>query len=319
MSRLYESPSFDPYYNLAIEEHLLKKAEEGVILYLWQNAHTVVIGKNQNPWKECKTTLLEQEGGRLARRLSGGGAVYHDLGNLNFTILLPREQFDLPKQMEVIRAAAEAVGANAELSGRNDVLAAGRKFSGNAFYKGQRSAYHHGTILVSADPDKLGRYLSPDRKKLRSKGVDSVPSRVVNLAELVPGLTVDAMKQAIAHAFETAYSAAEPLILTEADRIQIQALSQRNRSWEWNYGQKLPFSATWEERFPWGGVEIRLQVEQGIVRGAKVYTDAMDPAWAPRLEQALNGCHFTAAALCAAVDGLPWEEDLRTLIQQQDI
>lgn len=319
MSRLIQSPSHDPFFNLALEEFLLKKAEEDVILYLWQNAHTVVIGKNQNPWKECRTTLLEQEGGRIARRLSGGGAVYHDLGNLNFTILMPRERFDLPKQMEVIRAAAESVGVEAEVSGRNDALAAGRKFSGNAFYKGQKSAYHHGTLLIHADMEKLGRYLSPDRKKLRSKGVDSVPSRVVNLGDLVPGLTVEDMKRAMTRAFETRYGPGEPLTLTEAEREQIMLLAERNRSWQWNYGQKLTFDATWEERFPWGGIEIRLQVEKGRVGAAKVYTDAMDPTWAPILEQRLTGCRFSAAALSAAVGDLPVAEDLRQLIQSQDL
>lgn len=319
MTRLIQSPSHDPWWNLALEEFLLKKAENDVILYLWQNAHTVVIGKNQNPWKECRTTLLEQEGGRLARRLSGGGAVYHDLGNLNFTILLPREQFDLPKQMEVIRVAAELAGVEATVSGRNDVLAGGRKFSGNAFYKGQKAAYHHGTLLIHADMERLGRYLSPDRKKLRSKGVDSVPSRVVNLEELAPGLTVEAMKQAMTQAFAMQYGATEPLVLTEAELEEVRLLAQRNGSWQWNYGRKLPFDTTWEERFPWGGIEIHLQVEQGRVAAAKVYTDAMDPGWAPRLEQSLTGSRFTAGELCAAAQGLPVAEDLRQLIQRQQI
>lgn len=319
MTWLIQSPSHDPWWNLALEEFLLKKAEHDVILYLWQNAHTVVIGKNQNPWKECRTTLLEQEGGRLARRLSGGGAVYHDLGNLNFTILLPREQFDLPKQMEVIRVAAELAGVEATVSGRNDVLAGGRKFSGNAFYKGQKAAYHHGTLLIHADMERLGRYLSPDRKKLRSKGVDSVPSRVVNLGSRVPGLTVEAMKQAMTQAFAMQYGATEPLVLTEAELEEVRLLAQRNGSWQWNYGQKLPFDTTWEERFPWGGIEIHLQVEQGRVAAAKVYTDAMDPGWAPRLEQRLTGSRFTAGELCAAAQGLPVAEDLRQLIQRQQI
>lgn len=321
MSRFYESPGVDPWYNLAVEEFLLKKAENDPILYLWQNAHTVVIGRNQNPWKECRTTLLEQEGGRLARRLSGGGAVYHDLGNLNFTILMPRDQFDLARQMAVIRDAAATVGVEAVLSGRNDVLAAGRKFSGNAFYKGQKAAYHHGTILIGADMEKLGRYLSPDRKKLQSKGVDSVPSRVVNLEDLVPGLTVADMKRAMINAFEAWYGPAEPLVLSEEEQAQVRNLAERNRSWEWNYGRKQPFSLSWEERFPWGGIEIGLQVENGLVRSAKVYTDAMDPSWAPQLEQALTGCRFAAADLVAAAGVLepPLAADLRSMIDRQGI
>lgn len=321
MSRLIDSPSLDPYYNLAVEEYLLKKAEDDVILYLWRNAHTVVIGKNQNPWKECKTTLLAQEGGRLARRLSGGGAVYHDLGNLNFTILMPREQFDLPRQMEVIRAAAAEVGVDAVLSGRNDVLANGRKFSGNAFYKGPKAAYHHGTLLIHADMEKLGRYLTPDRKKLQSKGVDSVPSRVVNLADLAPGLTVERMRQAMALAFETQYGPAVPLTLTEEEQEQVRALAERNSRWQWNYGQKQPFSLTWEDRFLWGGVEIRLQVESGIVQAAKVYTDAMDAALAPAVERALTGCRFAAEEMTRRVaEAAPdAAEDLCSLIRRQEI
>lgn len=316
----YISDSYDPYENLATEYVLtMHVPPDTCILFLWQNENTVVVGRNQNCWKECYVNQIEADGGKIARRFSGGGAVYHDLGNLNFTILLPREQFDLPKQMEVIRAAAESVGVEAVLSGRNDVLASGRKFSGNAFYKGPKAAYHHGTLLIHADMDRLGRYLSPDRKKLRSKGVDSVPSRVVNLEELAPGLTVEAMKQAMTQAFAMQYGGPEPLVLTEAELEEIRLLAQRNQSWQWNYGRKLPFDMTWEERFPWGGIEIHLQVEQGRVAAAKVYTDAMDPGWAPRLEQRLTGSRFTAEELWAAAEGLPVAEDLRQLIQRQQI
>ena len=159
--KLFESKTTEPYYNLAIEQHLLEIVSEGnCVLYLWQNENTVVIGRNQNAWKECRTTLLEEEGGRLARRLSGG-AVFHDRGNLNFTFLLPTAEYDLERQIEVIRRACAALGVPVEKSGRNDLLADGRKFSGNAFYHHEGHSYHHGTMLVDVNMEKLRRYLQP--------------------------------------------------------------------------------------------------------------------------------------------------------------
>ena len=161
---VYESDGFDPHRNLAIEQHLLETVLGGCcLLYLWRNERTVVIGKNQNAWAECRTTLLSDEGGRLARRLSGGGAVYHDLGNLNFTFLMREEDYDLPRQLSVIQRACTLCGIETEISGRNDLLASGRKFSGNAFYHHEGRAYHHGTLLVDVDADAMSRYLSPSR------------------------------------------------------------------------------------------------------------------------------------------------------------
>ena len=198
--KLYESNSLDPYLNLATEQHLMETVEEDAcILFLWQNQNTVVIGKNQNAWKECRTTLLNEEGGVLARRLSGGGAVFHDLGNLNFTFLVPQAEYDLDRQFTVIKEAVNMLGLNTERSGRNDVLAEGRKFSGNAFYKNGKQAYHHGTLLVDVDMDKLGRYLNPSKAKLPAKGVDSVRSRVVNLKELNSQITIASLKNAMAN------------------------------------------------------------------------------------------------------------------------
>lgn len=291
---LAESRTNDPHYNLALEETLLNRADDAMILYLWQNQNTVVIGRNQNPWKECRTALLTEEGGHLARRLSGGGAVFHDLGNLNFTFLMPQSAYDLDRQLEVICNAVRSFGIGAERSGRNDILARGRKFSGNAFYKNGKQAYHHGTILIDADMEKLGRYLNPSKAKLSAKGVDSVRSRVGNLRELSSAVTIDSMKAALVEAFST-------ICDSPVEKIDIPAepeLVERYRGWEWNYGARLPFSFEWEDRLDFGCVRIEASVEHGIIRSARVYTDAMDWQLPARLEQALTDSRLDRAELC---------------------
>ena len=244
--KILRGESTDPHYNLAVEQVLLESVEEGeCVLYLWRNANTVVIGRNQNAWKECRGTLLYDEGGKLARRLSGGGAVFHDLGNLNFTFLLRQADYDLDRQLSVIEGAVRSLGVDAVRSGRNDILADGKKFSGNAFYKNGVQAYHHGTLLVDVDMDKLSRYLSPSKAKLAAKGVDSARSRVVNLRELVPGLTIAMLIDALEHSFAACYGA-EPEHITEAelDPAAVEALRQRNASWDWLWGRKMPFDWT---------------------------------------------------------------------------
>lgn len=309
---VYESGSVDPYYNLAAEQHLLELVQPGCcILYLWQNQNTVVIGSNQNPWNECRVSLLETEGGRLARRLSGGGAVYHDLGNLNFTFLMWEADYDVQKQLDVIRVACKAFGIQAEPSGRNDLLADGRKFSGNAFYHHQGKAYHHGTLLINADTQKMQRYLSPPKAKLDAKGVSSVRSRVLNLNELSPGLTCEKMKKQMASAFGKVYGIEPQMLwLNETDLAAVSELQQRYASWDYLYGKPLPFSFSCESRFPWGHIQLQLQLESGTVLQAKVYSDAMDHLLAPKLEQGLAHCRFTLDEL---------QEAVRSHIDQQEI
>ena len=236
------APGTDPYENLALEQTLLERVEEGeCILYLWQNARTVVIGRNQNPWKECRTTLLTEEGGRLARRLSGGGAVFHDLGNLNFTFLMREEDYDLSRQLRVIETACLSLGVPVERSGRNDLLADGRKFSGNAFYHHLGRAYHHGTLMVDVDLEMVQRYLSPSKAKLAAKGVDSVRSRVVNLKEFVPDLTVDNLKNALVSAFASVYDVGTSLACPPI-RKNLPNLSLRDQSADWSRQSILPSS-----------------------------------------------------------------------------
>ena len=240
--KLYRGQSFDPFFNLAVEEYLLQNTDEGCCtLYLWQNQNTVVIGRNQNAFKECRTTLLEDEGGKLARRLSGGGAVFHDLGNLNFTFLVPTADYDLDKQLKVIELACEKLGVKVERSGRNDILADGRKFSGNAFYKNGPRAYHHGTLMVDVDREKMGRYLNPSKAKLSSKGVDSVRSRVVNLKELASDTTIELLSEKLAEAFEEVYGLPyEEIGLLEKDRKAIQPLLKSTQAG----------SGVWAARYP---------------------------------------------------------------------
>ena len=315
----YESGSFDPFRNLAVEQHLLETVGSGCcLLYLWQNRNTVVIGRNQNPWAECRVSLLESEGGHLARRLSGGGAVYHDLGNLNFTFLVPTADYDLAKQQRVLLEACRSFGIPAELSGRNDLTADGRKFSGNAFYHNGSRSYHHGTLLVNVDEEKLSRYLTPTRAKLEAKGVPSVRSRVVNLMELCPSLSIDGLKKALVEAFEKVYGLkSAPRILTEADTARIGSLREQYASWAWRYGQRLPFTCRIEGRFAWGGVEIQLHIDEGVIRDAAVYSDDMDFAFPPALEKALVGCPFRSDALSNALQTVPHGGDILTLLEQE--
>ena len=314
---VYESNSNDPYYNLAVEQHLLEAAgEDRCTLYLWQNENTVVIGRNQNAWKECRTELLRRDGVRLARRLSGGGAVFHDLGNLNFTFLMPQHAYNLDLQFSVIQRALLRLGIETERSGRNDILASGRKFSGNAFYKNGTQAYHHGTLLFNLDMEKLGRYLSPSKAKLQAKGVESVRSRVVNLKEMNPDLTLEAMKQALRVSFEETYQlSAQTLGPEQLDADIVEKLRQRNCGWEWNYGRDLPFTCTLEDRFSWGGIQIDFRVDAGVIEKVRVHTDAMDWRLAENLEKMLTGCRFTSEELLAQLRGDPREEDLGNLIR----
>lgn len=320
---VYKSPCVDPYFNIATEKFLLETVAPGTcILYLWQNQNTVVIGRNQNAWKECRVSVLEQEGGHLARRLSGGGAVFHDLGNLNFTFLMREEDYDLDRQLSVVESACRSLGLQAERSGRNDVLVDGRKFSGNAFYHSRGRAYHHGTLLVDTDGEKLARYLSPSKAKLQAKGVDSVRSRVVNLVELVPGLTCADMARAMEMAFGQVYGlSVEHGSADHLDRARVEQLRARNAGADWLFGPRLPLSMECEGRFDWGGVQLQLQVESGRVTAAKVYTDAMQWQLSEELERALTGSAFSLQAMCERIGkaGIEHGEDLCALLTEQEL
>ena len=298
--------STEAWHNLAVEELLFDTlGREARVFYLWQNRNTVVIGRHQNAWRECRVKLLEDEGGYLARRSSGGGAVYHDLGNLNFSFVLPRQEYDQSRQLEVIRRAVAEFGVEAGFTGRNDlVLPGGEKFSGNAFRFSREAGLHHGTIMVDVALDRLGRYLAPDEGKLRAKGIDSVRSRVRNLIEIAPDMTIEGLSRALERAFVANYGPAETLEVPDLAGERLAELERRYDSWDFRLGKALPFDATLEHRFPWGGVTLQLNLKAGSVAGAKVFSDAMDEAMIARVAPALTGARYENRALAQALRAL---------------
>lgn len=322
-NRIVIGMSYDPWHNLALEEILFEQQAEqqGVTLYLWQNENTVVIGKHQNAWLECRMALLEEEGGKLARRSSGGGAVFHDLGNLNFTFLARQSDYDLKRQMRVIGNAVGYFGIETEMTGRNDLVVkkSGAKFSGNAFRLSNAVGMQHGTILVQTDMDKLGRYLSPAKEKLMAKGVKSVRARVCNLADYSEDVTIDGMKKALQDAFTAEYGPA--LLMEEASfhNDHLVALREKYASWEWRIGQTPAFDVSLEHRFIWGGITLQLKLQEGHITEAHVFSDAMDVDFIEYLSKTLTGCQFSSTETAARLRTVaqPQATELATWIIEQ--
>ncbi len=323
-NHLFDTTNTDPTLNLAIEEALLLKEGLGPALFLWQNAHTVVIGRGQNAWKECRSQLLEEEGGTLVRRSTGGGAVYHDLGNLNFSFVMPKDVYDVSRQLKVIQRAVSHFGIQTEASGRNDIVLkdSGAKFSGNAFRNTQTRSLHHGTILMDVDMALLGRYLAPSKQKLESKGVQSVRARVGNLKELAPDITIKALKEALNQAFIAEYGPSAHQPWQEAlSEGEVMKLAEKYRSWDWTFGKTPRFEITLENRFPWGGVELLLSLKNAVVQEVHCYSDANDPDLASRVEAALSGSPFTGLALAQRLkrSGKAEDMELAGWLQAQEV
>lgn len=315
-----ETNNTHPYENLAVEEYLLLRCrKKECILYLWQNQNTIVAGRNQNVWKECLVSRLEENNGHIVRRLSGGGAVYHDLGNLNFTFLVRKENYDVSKQLDVILKAVQKLGIAAEKSGRNDILVDGRKFSGNAFYEKGDHCYHHGTLMVNVNMADLSKYLTVSKEKLESKGVDSVRSRVVNLSEYVPELTVDVLKEKLREAFEEVYGlSSQRCEVEDWDEKEIKRRTAHFASWDWIFGKKLDFQYELSHRFSWGEMVMQMKVKDGRIEEANVYSDSMKPDLILALKKYLQNIRYDRRAICAEL-GLYWSDDREEERMMKDI
>ncbi len=291
----------DPYVNLALEGALFESyAQKEPLLYLWVNRPSVVLGRNQNIWRECRLDAMENDGVLPVRRHTGGGAVYHDMGNLLFSFILPAG-YDTDYSYGVVLRAVQSLGIDAQLRGRNDLVAGGRKFSGSAYRVSGRKILHHGTILVDTDMDRLSNYLKPSKTKLQAKGVSSVRARVINLAELLPGLTTqDVLSAQVASFGGGAIADAETIVSPALVNEKANAL----RDWDFLYGATPEFSAQFETHLSLGEVQLHLNVLHGRVTQAKVYSDALDARLPAQLEAALTGKKMDANTLCTAAHGI---------------
>ena len=303
--KLYVLTTTNPHYNLAVEEYLFRHEKDDVCM-LWQNAHTVVIGKNQNAFAEVDIDALQRDGVYLARRITGGGAVYHDLGNVNFSFISAQSGetgLDFAKFTAPILKALASLGIHAELSGRNDLLLDGQKFSGNAQYSANGRTLHHGTLLFDADLTVLPRYLRPDEDKLKSKGIKSVRSRVTNLKPYLQiSATTGEFIELLARFLREEYAPAEPPVPQNAE---IDALFARNASREWLYPERelvAGYTLHQKKRFPFGSLEIMLSMHNDTVRDVMICGDFFGVLPIEELESALRGkARGDLAAVLAAL------------------
>lgn len=299
---IYSAPTGDGWLNLARDGYFLENNKKGdVILYFYVNKNAVIIGRNQNAWKECSIANMDADGVQLVRRHSGGGAVFHDNGNLNFSFITDEKHYDLNRQMQVILNAVSKLGLKAELSGRNDITVDGKKFSGNAFSLAKGNRSHHGTILVNADLTKLSNYLCVSKEKMRSKGIDSVRARVCNICELSSGLTVEAMRRLVIESFIEEYGAASEYVFDGTALAEVEERRERLASWEWRFGKTPQFDFETDKRFSFGDTQIYFNSRNGVIRETKVYSDCLDTELTTEIENALTGVHFRKEEIKAAL------------------
>src|SRR5574340_219530 len=304
----------DPRRNLALEEHVVRHRAGGEeVLLFYVNAPSVIIGRNQNTVEEVNAGFVAQRGIQVVRRISGGGAVYHDLGNLNFSVMAPYARERLNRYDEFTRPVIEVLrelGVPAELGGRNDILAAGRKISGNAQFATPSTMVSHGTLLFDSNLDDVTAALNVRLDKIESKGVKSVRSRVVNIAEFLANpITVEELRGRILERIFGSRTPAARLTLTEADRAGVDRLvATRYATWDWNYGQSPPFNLQNARRFPGGLVDLRVNVLEGRIADIRFFGDFMGEGDVADLERRLTGLPFERGAIAGA---LSVPDDLR--------
>lgn len=300
----------DPYVNLALEEYAVRNLdlEDSAYLLFYVNRPSIIIGKNQNTLEEINHRYVEAEGIHVVRRISGGGAVYHDLGNLNFSFirkmargaLLNFEKFTEP----VVRVLRE-LGVPAELTGRNDIVADGRKVSGNAQFTTALRMFSHGTLLFASELERVQEALTVKIGKIESKGLKSVRSRVANVSEFLdaPMPLEEFRERLLRGIFGT--SAAPVRQLTDEEWEAVHALADsKYRQWDWNYGESPDFNLQKVHRFPIGEIDCRLDVHNGHIRGLKVYGDFLGLGEISELERALTGAPYSRQGLQQAIEPL---------------
>ncbi|SES19471.1 lipoate--protein ligase [Psychrobacillus sp. OK032] len=301
----------DPRINLAIEEYALNTMdiEKDSFLLFYINQPSIIIGRNQNTIEEINTDFVEKNGIIPVRRLSGGGAVYHDLGNLNFSFLTKDDgdSFrNFKKFTQPVVDALQKMGVNAELSGRNDILAEGKKISGNAQFSTRGRMFSHGTLMFNTEIDAVVSALKVSKDKIESKGIKSVRSRVTNIAELLTEpMTIEQFRAEILSSIFDGTENIQYWELTDEDWKNIHKLSEeRYQQWDWNYGKSPKFNMKHSHRFPTGGVDVRLEVNKGIIEEVNIYGDFFGVGDIKEVEELLTGKVYSKQAIEESLESI---------------
>jgi len=321
-----ENHSTDPRYNLAFEEYVFKSLplEDGYVL-LWRNESAIIIGKNQNSIEEINMEFVKQNNINVVRRITGGGAVYHDLENLNFSFITKAEnlgEIDFKTYTIPVLRALEKLGIPCELSGRNDITIDEKKFSGIAQSVIKGRVLNHGTLLFNSELDVLSKALNVKRDKFESKGVKSVSSRVTNIKPYVKeDINVLEFRDLILkNIFEFENKPIEKYELTEEDKKAIeQIVDEKYGTWEWNFGKSPKFNYKGYKRFVGGGVDVRLQVEKGLIDNCKIYGDFFGKEDIAVLEEKLKGVKYEDKAVEEELDNFPIGEYLGRITKEEFI
>ncbi len=300
----------DPRINLAIEEYALKNLDiNETYLLFYINEPSIIIGKNQNTIEEINTDYVDEHGIHVVRRLSGGGAVYHDLGNLNFSFITKDDGdsfHDFAKFTEPVTAALQKLGVNAELSGRNDVTVEGRKISGNAQFSTRGRMFSHGTLMLDSEIENVVSALNVKTEKIKSKGIKSIRSRVANISEFLDEpITMEEFKSLILRfIFDVDDVKDVPQYkLTEEDWKEIYKIADdRYRNWDWNYGRSPKFNIQQTKRIEGAGTyDIRLDVAKGYIRNVKIYGDFFGVGDISEIEEILIDTKYDREAISEAL------------------
>ena len=293
--KLIRWSNLDAYYNLAAEEYIFTSLDrDQEYLLLWQNQNAVVVGKHQNTIEEINTAYVKEHGVQVVRRLSGGGAVYHDLGNLNYSFIVnaPTGRYNFREMSQPVADTLIRLGVNVEFSGRNDLVIDGKKISGSAQFIRRGRILHHGTLLFHSDLDQVSRVLTVKDDKIASKGVKSVRSRVTNICEYLPGITVRAfqsqLEKTLLERNLTVYE------FSEADVAAISALrDSKYVTWEWNYGYSPEYDIKKERRLANGGLSIYIKVQKGIIQTISIHGDFFGDGDIEEIEHSLQNVNLS--------------------------
>jgi lipoate-protein ligase A len=299
----------DAQVNLALEEYVFRNkpaADDCLLFYV--NASAIIIGRNQNTIEEVNAEVVAERGIQVVRRVSGGGAVYHDLGNLNFSFITSEVKGRFNRYETFTKPVTDVLrdmGVAAELGGRNDILVGGRKISGNAQFARPDRMFSHGTLLLDSDLDEVTRALRPKPGKVESKGVKSIRSRVANISEFLdaPIAVEELRERIIERIFGTRDRSAIPqLEITDADWAAVHELvATKYGAWSWNYGESPASNVQHAHRFPIGEIDVRLDVQQGRIVSARIFGDFMGREDVARLEERLAGVAYDLPSVTAAL------------------